>query len=71
MYIRLRSKSIDVLALEMYHAYLQVISNNEQKKNYIRNMLINFFVRKKMVEMLRVRTALTNRTMALLPTRHH
>lgn len=31
MYIRLRSKSIGVLALEMYHAYLQVISNNEQK----------------------------------------
>lgn len=34
MYIRLRSKSIDVLALEMYHAYLQVISNNEQKKQH-------------------------------------
>lgn len=32
MYIRLRSKSIDVLPLEMYNAYLQVISNNEQKK---------------------------------------
>lgn len=32
MYIRLRSKSIDVLALEMYRAFLQVISNNEQKK---------------------------------------
>lgn len=30
MYIRLRSKSIDFLALEMYHAFLQVISNKEQ-----------------------------------------
>lgn len=66
MYIRLRSKSIDVLALEMYRAFLQVISDNEQKNNNIRNMLINFFVRNKMVEMLRVRAALTNRTMALL-----
>lgn len=38
MYIRLRSKSIDVLALEMYHAYLQVISNNEQKKQHTKHV---------------------------------